>query len=549
MPHVREKPPLRLHWQATAPGGKTYRWGEDEPEPINVPGGVSFSTTMPGGFEQASLTLPRKPAREYGDLERLTTLTCYGPGGDVAWQGRLERAPRVSGDQMAVSPAAVGWQAHLEDDKSATMIYRDVDLTRWTDVVSTRWINLIGAGYRVEGGPTVAPGESASLVLNFQRTGDAAPACEGLYDAGPNTRIDGINGDWTVTNTTPADTNYTFVMQAQDTPDATGTNVASADMAAAASGTLGFSPTVPQRYMAVIWRYDTATAASPGADRTAMLTNLAVYGDHLLTGRGVEPNAGFYASDIVGHAIPAWAPLLNVDVQPSGYIIHQLAFFEPTTAGEIVRQATRFGLQDWAVWEGRAGPTFYWHNRGQRGRSWRARIAPSQLEETGESVERLYESVIVQYQDVDGRTVTVGPTGSGADTEDNSLADTDPENPAVKAGITKRALLTTGIMGDPDDAVQIGARFLEEQKQLDASGSAQLVGHVEDDKGVLHPAWRVRAGDTITFVDAADPGPRRIVRTNYDHGTRTCSVDIDAPPEGLQALLERFGADLQTVRL
>ena len=66
---------------------------------------------------------------------------------------------------------------------------------------------------------------------------------------------------------------------------------------------------------------------------------------------------------------------------------------------------------------------------------------------------------------------------------------------------------------------------------------------------MLHPAWRVRAGDTITFVDAADPSPRRIVRTNYDHGSRTCSIDIDAPPEGLQALLERLGADLITVGL
>ena len=46
----------------------------------------------------------------------------------MAWQGRLERAPRVSGDQMAVSPAAVGWQAHLEDDKSAVEIYVDRDL-------------------------------------------------------------------------------------------------------------------------------------------------------------------------------------------------------------------------------------------------------------------------------------------------------------------------------------------------------------------------------------------------------------------------------------
>ena len=60
-------------------------------------------------------------------------------------------------------------------------------------------------------------------------------------------------------------------------------------------------------------------------------------------------------------------------------------------------------------------------------------------------VERLYESVIVQYQDVDGSTRTVGPPGSGANVEDAGLADDDTDNPAVRLGITKRALLTMGV--------------------------------------------------------------------------------------------------------
>ena len=139
----------------------------------------------------------------------------------------------------------------------------------------------------------------------------------------------------------------------------------------------------------------------------------------------------------------------------------------------------------------------------------------------------------MQYQDVDGRTVTVGPTGSGADTKDNSLADTDPENPAVKAGITKRALLTTGIMGDPDDAVQIGARSSSSRAARRVQ-VRRLDGHVEHDKGVLHPAWRpVPRHDHVRRRRRPRPSSHR--RTNYDHGTRTCSVDIDAPPKGLQA--------------
>jgi hypothetical protein len=45
-------------------------------------------------------------------------------------------------------------------------------------------------------------------------------------------------------------------------------------------------------------------------------------------------------------------------------------------------------------------------------------------------------------------------------------------------------------------------------------------------------------------VDAADTSERRVVRTEKDHSSRTCSVDLDAPPQGLEALLERLGVVL-----
>ena len=44
----------------------------------------------------------------------------------------------------------------------------------------------------------------------------------------------------------------------------------------------------------------------------------------------------------------------------------------------------------------------------------------------------------------------------------------------------------------------------------------------------------VRAGDRITFVDAHDPVPRRVVRSSYDDSTRTNQIDLDSPPQGLQ---------------
>ena len=46
-------------------------------------------------------------------------------------------------------------------------------------------------------------------------------------------------------------------------------------------------------------------------------------------------------------------------------------------------------------------------------------------------------------------------------------------------------------------ATEVGRRFLVEARQFDASGQAQIVGHIEDDRGVIRPAWQIRPGDTI----------------------------------------------------
>jgi hypothetical protein len=123
------------------------------------------------------------------------------------------------------------------------------------------------------------------------------------------------------------------------------------------------------------------------------------------------------------------------------------------------------------------------------------------------------------------------------------LKDYDPENPANKLGIVRRDLLQMGT-STAAGATEVGRRFLEQTRLLDRSGRATLTGWVEDDRGVLHPYSRVRAGDSIVFVDASDKSERRIVKVDHTRSSRSCTVDLDAPPEGLQSLLERLGVVL-----
>src|SRR5581483_4492424 len=151
-----------------------------------------------------------------------------------------------------------------------------------------------------------------------------------------------------------------------------------------------------------------------------------------------------------------------------------------------------------------------------RGRKWRARSGPAQLQGAGPQIGRLWNGVIVQWTDVTGVNRTVGPPGSGANYTDGGLVDTDPLNPANEAGIRKYALVTMGT-STLAGATQIGRLFLQEQKLLDTSGQASHTGYVQDDKGVWWPVWMMRAGDQVSYIDAAHPSYRRIVHTAYDH--------------------------------
>jgi hypothetical protein len=499
---------------------------------------------MPGGFENWSATLPRKPGVDYADLERLSTITVRGAGGGVAGEYRLDSVPRTSGDQMAVSPQAVGWQAHLDDDKFAGGIYRDIDLSKWQGPSSTRRVALLTADFPPGDDPSVAVDATTGLpALVLSITGawvtPKIPAVDAWYDAGPGSQIASMYYDFAGQK----DTTASFILVANSADGDDGPDETSADLFTALTGSGTYTPATPRRYVSWTWRFNATSAGFDGFVFACHLRSLAVYGNHGLTKRGTEPAAGFYASDIVTHAVQTFAPMLNIangSVQQSSFVIPHLAFLEPTTCGEIVRQASRFDLPDWAVWENK---TFWWTERGGQARRWRARIGPSELEETGQSVERLWESIVVQYQDVDGSTRTVGPPGSGADTESSDLKDSDPENPANKLGLTKRDLLQMGV-STAAGATEVGRRFLLETRLLDRSGRARAVGWIEDDRGALHPYWAPRAGDEIAFVDASDKSYRRIIRTEKDHDSRTVSFDLDAPPEGLAQLLERLGVVL-----
>lgn len=553
-------PPTRLHVQVRTPGGKTHRWAADEPLATDAPTNLSFSSTMPGGFEEASVTLPRLGQTEYLDLEPLSNVRIQGAGGQVVWEGRMEAMPRSSGEEASASPTAVGWQAALEDNANATAVFVDRDLSAWTTMSAARKEALYAQtttydavqDFTLENDVTTGLPE---LRLGLAPPWDVGAAVEAWYDSGPGNTVSRVYYDYVGNYLASA-----WVGRLYSYTDDTGSGaVLGTDVvgSTAPSGTQAETPATPERYVA----FSLNTGGSGGTignnhAKYLRCRRVSVWGTTGVTRQGTAPNDGVYASDVIAYVVrnfasglQAWTTGPTPSIQATGFTIPHLSFRESTTALEMIQGADRFHHWDWAVWEGQNGPTFYYAPPGGRGARWRTRVGPASLQETGQDVSRVWNGVVVRYQDVDGQTLSVGPTGARTHSTSAFLLDSDPTNPANQAGLTRYAVFELGGVSTAAAATQIGQVLLAQYKLLDQSGSASLTGWVEDAAGRLHPVSQVRAGDYIAFMDAADSSYRRIVRTGYDHDSITNNIDLDAPPEGLDALLERLNVSIVSLGL
>ena len=111
------------------------------------------------------------------------------------------------------------------------------------------------------------------------------------------------------------------------------------------------------------------------------------------------------------------------------------------------------------------------------GRDWQARVGPSGLQETGPQVDRIDNRVVVAYNDVTGIARTVGPTGSGANTIDDT-----PRRPATRPtpspppGSSATPPPSNIGVSTAAAAIAVGQAFLVVQKAAVDRGQASIVG-------------------------------------------------------------------------
>ncbi len=548
---LREHPPDRMAIRISDPktGQTIARLSEDEADLSNVINSIGYDSEMQGGSKTLKGNLGRDPRVPWSDLPAYADVTVYSDGVEELWWGRVEKLQGAEGDRTGVDLEAVGHIAALEDDKACLGLgFIDADQSKWGEQSVERRKQLIEAGIKLEANTSFGFGsmedeaEPPSILNDFSGV-IAAPgkteAGEADYDSA-GVDIGQVLYDFRVLNVPDSNFDSTMALGTTDTfgtvevgTDHNGTTALQQQVTAPGPGYRfarlrdlfngGFEGSMTNLFA---WQYL----------RVLARTGLAL--------QGTWPNVGYTAKQMLGYAIPRYSYLeaRDEDLEDDGFVIPHAWFSDPGDLATVVKELTKFGLLDWFIYEGKRLQLRY---PGTYGRYWQAAPGASELKETGLDANRLWRSIVVAFQDVDGSTKYVGPPGSGAHIEDARLEITDPDHPAVRAEMVRQDLLVMKGFGDVPTAVKIGVNWLEEANELSHAGECNLRGWVMSDKGVWYPTSHVKAGDHVRFP-GRDSSYRKITAAPYERDERNTHCTLDAPPEGIAALEERFQVELKS---
>ena len=535
----------RDYWHACSlhmVDGRVKRFGPDEEADADLPYAFQFDTQIPGGFGSGSIVIPRPPNLRADDAALFSHLEMYGPEGTM-YEGLVTGMPQVGVSEIRLE--VTGWSSHLEHDKTFREVFIDQDLSHWGGPSGGREAGMLAGGVHWVGSSEVRY-ESDGPVISvlFERLSTPPEERLELWYKSPvplgTAWVQFVNKGGI--GSPDASWNLQSLFSVDDVH--TGGGEGGTDWNGV-SGSEYHNAIAADRYYHFLYHAYVGTFTGDG--NWLAHWRVALYGRHGLTRRGPDPG-GFYASDIIAHALDRAAPQLTYtlgdSIEQSTYAVPHFVVLEPTTIRQgVIEPLTALGgaqlvPNDWGVYERRE---FFHKTPGTYGRTWRVRKDQvADLTSSGPDSQSRIGGIMISYRDGAGRTHSVGPPGSGADLETEDLLDSDPQNPANWLG-RKWDHEQVGITNQ-EGALNIGRMLLAERNRVDWRGEVEIKGEATDEAGNVRPARQVRAGDQIVVEDEEGLwAPRSIMGTNYDDSL-TVKASIGAPANRGEVLLAQLAA-------
>lgn len=513
--------------------GRIERLAGDEQDARQIPQGFKKASTAPGGWTSCSFALSRDAMRR--DLDPYDELVVHGDGNRVLFEGYGIEYPASDGDDAVVNVQATGWGSCLKDNPCPPVVGVDRSSANWSEASIGRQTSMVP--FMSTYNTSISPSNEGGLFF-LGSSGETVPQfayAELIYNGA--VALSKIMYAGTQINTSGIDT----------------AQIAGANDALLTSGYIPNNLTLngviqtltfaAKRYLQFWARANAPTTPGAGAAFNRGLTTIAVYGDH---GIPLTPMAGdtdgILPSDMLAWLLRKTCPMLNVrtgvgGIEASAFVIPHLVLVDVDSVEDAVLQINRFDIADWGIYENRT-PFLRAHGTG---RTFVARTDDNGVsyDDAGLTGDDLFTGVIATYTDPTGRSLSVGPPGSGCDSEVSALANSTP-NSLTRHGRTRVGKISISTTAVERDVIQTASRWLDEKNLIETRGEVTVGGFIRDLAGNPAHVSEIRAMDQIILSDR-EWKPRRIVEENYDGDSDKSSLSLDGMPTKVDAMMERLG--------
>lgn len=496
----------------------------------------SFSSNLPadapGGFAtlDADVVLPDHPIPP---LRSFAPVSLRHVDGTIAWEGRLAAQPEES-DEGILTLSGVGHAAALRDDPSVVFLGVVSDTSLWEEPPAERFEQQ-SAGNRVlqeEFSANIAEG---GIVMRMIADRNVATKNGGeVWFVSPAGQVI-ARVEYLASNSSSLNINQFLHVGPNLDGTSTVQHTITADLTVQT-----FTPSTTARYAYV--QVDADGTVNKSTQYLLRLHRIALFGDHDLARHtvGTDLPDGLLFSDVIEHLVGLHASGIAVEATPSQAVSPNVYFPDPVDVGQVIEEAMAFEAdRRAAVFE---GPTLHYKPRQDFGRTWVVRRSEgARFVGVGPTSEPEHNAVVVFFSDDDGTPRRVGPPGSGADTEDASLEDSDPSNPVNAAGLYRPLLVEVPEPVRDAKAIELGQLALSEALRPRFAGEVELPRYAERDSERV-PTTFLRAGDFIVDGDATESEPMQLIEASYARDSERPAVGtVDTPANRLDAALAGLG--------